>query len=47
MTRSPDEPFTLYGLVAASLETNEERSFVTFHLDPAAHFSDGSPITGR
>ena len=44
MTRSPDEPFTLYGLIAASLETNEERSFVTFHLDPKAHFSDGSPI---
>ncbi|MCW6508970.1 extracellular solute-binding protein [Lichenifustis flavocetrariae] len=44
MTRSPDEPFTLYGLIASSLDTDEARSFVTFHLDPAAHFSDGTPI---
>ena len=44
MTRSPDEPFTLYGLIAASLDTNDDRSFVTFHLDPKAHFSDGTPI---
>ena len=44
MTRSPDEPFTLYGLVAKSLDTDDARSFVTFHLDPAAHFSDGAPI---
>ena len=44
MTRSPDEPFTLYGLIASSLDTDDARSFVTFHLDPAAHFSDGTPI---
>ncbi len=45
MTRSLDEPFTLYGLVARSIETDEARSFATFHLDPAATFSDGTPIT--
>jgi peptide/nickel transport system substrate-binding protein len=45
MQRSFDEPFTLYGLVAQSIETDEARSFVTFHLDPRAHFSDGKPIT--
>ncbi len=44
MARSPDEPFTLYGLIAQSIETDDARSFVTFRLDPAAHFSDGSPI---
>jgi peptide/nickel transport system substrate-binding protein len=44
MTRSADEPFTLYGLIARSLETDDARSFVTFHLDPEAHFSDGTPI---
>lgn len=44
MTRSPDEPFTLYGLIASSLDTNDGRSLVTFHLDPKAHFSDGTPI---
>ena len=45
MTRSADEPFTLYGLVAKSIETNAARDKVVFHLDPAARFSDGTPIT--
>ena len=45
MGRSWDEPFTLYGLLAESMETNPERTFVEFHLNPAAAFSDGSPVT--
>jgi peptide/nickel transport system substrate-binding protein len=45
MARSADEPFTLYGLIAKSLETDEARDRVVFHLDPAARFSDGTPIT--
>ncbi|MGB3148130.1 MAG: extracellular solute-binding protein [Paracoccaceae bacterium] len=45
MARSIDEPFTLYGLIAESVETDAARSFVTFHLRPEARFSDGSPIT--
>ncbi|WP_036258325.1 extracellular solute-binding protein [Methylocapsa aurea] len=45
MTRSLDEPFTLYGLIAKSIETDADRSRVTFRLDPRAHFSDGAPIT--
>ncbi|MEA2839561.1 MAG: peptide/nickel transport system substrate-binding protein [Methylobacteriaceae bacterium] len=45
MQRSFDEPFTLYGLIAQSIETDDARSFVTFHLDPRAHFSDGQPVT--
>jgi peptide/nickel transport system substrate-binding protein len=45
MARGYDEPFTLYGLIARSVETDEERSYVTFHLDPAARFADGAPIT--
>lgn len=45
MTRSQDEPFTLYGLIARSMDTDDDRTFATFHLDPAARFSDGSPIT--
>jgi peptide/nickel transport system substrate-binding protein len=44
MARGDDEPFTLYGLLAASVETDDERSFVTFHLDPRARFSDGQPV---
>ena len=45
MARGYDEPFTLYGLIARAVETDAQRSYVTFHLDPAARFSDGKPIT--
>jgi len=45
MTRSTDEAFTLYGLVAQSIETDEARSFVVLRLNPLARFSDGTPIT--
>jgi peptide/nickel transport system substrate-binding protein len=45
MARGHDEPFTLYGLIARKVETDAQRSYVTFHLDPAAKFSDGKPIT--
>src|SRR5208282_2887543 len=45
MARSADEPFTLYGLIARSIETDEARDRVVFRLDPAAHFSDGERIT--
>jgi peptide/nickel transport system substrate-binding protein len=45
MARGFDEPFTLYGLVARAVETDAQRSYVTFYLDPAAKFSDGAPIT--
>jgi peptide/nickel transport system substrate-binding protein len=44
MARSPDEPFTLYGLIARSVETDDARSYVAFELDPAARFSDGRPV---
>jgi peptide/nickel transport system substrate-binding protein len=45
MARGYDEPFTLYGLVARTVETDDARSYVTFTLDPAARFSDGQPVT--
>lgn len=45
MMRSLDEPFTLYGLVARGLETPPDRRSVVFHLNPAARFSDGKPVT--
>nr|WP_306304380.1 extracellular solute-binding protein [Aureimonas sp. AU4] len=44
MQRSADEAFTFYGLLAKSVETDDERSFVEFQLDPAARFSDGRPV---
>ena len=44
MARGENEPFTLYGLLAKSVETDEDRTYVTFHLDPRARFSDGKPV---
>jgi peptide/nickel transport system substrate-binding protein len=45
MARSRDEAFTLYPLLAETVETDEKRSFVEFTLDPRARFSDGEPVT--
>jgi peptide/nickel transport system substrate-binding protein len=45
LARAYDEPFSLYGLIAESVETPADRHFVEFTLNPAAKFSDGTPIT--
>ena len=45
MARGLDEPFTLYGLIAETVEVPDDRSSITFNLDPRARFSDGMPIT--
>lgn len=45
MARSWDEPFTLYPLIAENVVVPEDRSSITFRLNPAAKFNDGSPIT--
>jgi len=47
MQRSYDEPFTLYPQVAAGLEVPEDRSWVIFHIDRRARFSDGRPATAE
>ena len=47
MGRSLDEPFSLYGLLAETIETDEERTYVEFTLDPRAKFSDGEPVTDQ
>ena len=43
--RNYDEPFTLYGLLAETVETDEDRTWVEFTLREEAEFSDGSPVT--
>ncbi|WP_436255427.1 extracellular solute-binding protein [Neorhizobium sp. LjRoot104] len=45
MTRSSDEAFTLYGLLAESVEWNDDRTFIQFNLNPKAKWSDGQPVT--
>ena len=45
MRRVWDEAFTMYGLIAEYVEMPEDRSSITFYLNPKATFHDGSPIT--
>ncbi len=45
MQRIWDEPFTMYGLVAQSLDVSDDRSTVTFYLNKKARFHDGVPMT--
>jgi ABC-type oligopeptide transport system substrate-binding subunit len=47
MARVWDEPFTLYPLIAQSVEVPDDRSSITFTLNPKARFQDGSPITAQ
>ena len=43
--RSYDEAFSLYGVLAESVDTDDARSYVEFTLRAGATFSDGSPVT--
>ncbi|MCK8462301.1 extracellular solute-binding protein [Aliiroseovarius sp. S1339] len=45
MGRSYDEPFTLYGLLAESVDTDEARTWVEYTLREGTKFSDGSDLT--
>ncbi|MBF0214536.1 MAG: ABC transporter substrate-binding protein [Magnetococcales bacterium] len=47
MVSSQDEPFSQYGLLAKKVEVASDGLSVTFHLDPAARFSDDSPLTAE
>jgi microcin C transport system substrate-binding protein len=42
---APDEAFTVYGMIAETIEWPEDRSWVAFNLRPQARWHDGSPIT--
>jgi len=45
MGRNWAEPFSLYGLLAQSIDVADDRQTFTFKLRPEAKFSDGSPVT--
>ncbi|WP_456267239.1 extracellular solute-binding protein [Kushneria sp. AK178] len=47
MVESPDEPFTLYGLLAAGIRLDPDRRWMEIDLDSRAHFHDGSPVTAE
>lgn len=42
--RGEDEAFTQYGLLAKTIEWPDDRSWVRYHLNDAARFSDGEPV---
>jgi peptide/nickel transport system substrate-binding protein len=45
LVRADDEPFSLYGLIAESIEVPDDRSALAVTLRPQARFADGQPIT--
>jgi len=45
MERSFDEPFSLYGLIAETIDVADDRRSVEFRLRPEARFSDRTPVT--
>lgn len=46
MEQSNDEPFSMYGLLAETIEYDtEDKSWVAFNLNPKAKWHDGKPVT--
>ena len=43
--QSMDEPFSEYGLVAATITVGPDQAYVEYALRPEARFHDGTPIT--
>jgi peptide/nickel transport system substrate-binding protein len=43
--RNWDEPFSLYGLLAETIDVSDDYSIINFKLRPEARFSDGQPVT--
>lgn len=44
---SADEPATVYGLLADDIVVAPDGASVTFHLNPAARFNNGDPVTAQ
>ncbi len=45
MEQSQDEPFSMYGLLAESIERAKDNSWVAFTLRKEAKWADGKPVT--
>jgi microcin C transport system substrate-binding protein len=45
MEQSYDEPFSMYGLLAETIESPADNSWVAFNLRPEAKWADGQPVT--
>jgi peptide/nickel transport system substrate-binding protein len=47
MGRNWDEAFSLYGLLAQSIDVSPDRQTFAFKIRPEAKFSDGTPVTAE
>lgn len=45
MESNPNEPFSLYGLLARGVRLDPEREWIEFDLHEQARFQDGEPVT--
>lgn len=45
LARNLAEPFSLYGLIAESIDVSDDASRIAFRIRPSAKFSDGAPVT--
>lgn len=45
MASNPNEPFSLYGLLAEGVRLDPDRQWIEFDLRPEARFQDGEPVT--
>lgn len=45
MEQANDEPFSMYGLLAETIERPKDNSWVAFNLRKEAKFADGQPVT--
>ncbi|WP_028694024.1 extracellular solute-binding protein [Pseudomonas cremoricolorata] len=43
-TRSQDEPYTVYGLIARRMQRGPDDAWIRFEIDPRATFADGRPV---
>lgn len=44
---NPDEPFSVYGLLASGMRLDPKRYWIEFDLRPEARFHDGEPVTAE
>ncbi|SFT68615.1 extracellular solute-binding protein [Halomonas saccharevitans] len=44
LAQNPDEPFSMYGLLAEGVRLDPDRQWIEFDLHPEARFHDGHPV---
>ncbi|TLF53447.1 ABC transporter substrate-binding protein [Halomonas urmiana] len=47
LAQNPDEPFSMYGLLAEGVRLDPDRQWIEFDLHPQARFHDGHPVTAE